>query len=977
MFAEPGPRLLGLPCGVDFAAELVDGLIARLAGAPAEAMARVTLYLNSQRMSRRVVAAFGARGPGLLPRLRLVTDLARDMAFADLPAPVSPLRRRLELSRVVDALLTAEPKLAPRSALFDLAGSLADLMDEMQGEGVHPGRIAGLDVSDHSEHWQRTQTFMGALAPYFADTSEPDRQTRQRLVMERIEVLWRDTPPGGPVLVAGSTGSRGITARLMRAVMALPQGAVVLPGFDFDLPARMWDGLEDALTAEDHPQFRFHRLLREVGASPGDVARWTDAAPPAPGRNALISLSLRPAPVTDQWRTEGQALPPLPAATADMTLLEAPDPRAEASAIALILRDAAERGERAALVSPDRNLTRRVTAALDRWQILPDDSAGRPLALSAPGRLLRHVAERFGERLTAEALLELLKHPLTASGPMRGAHLLLTRRLELSLRRRGPAYPTGADLASWAEGERQEGAARWAAWLGAALDGLEALGDRTLGAHVADHMALTEMLAAGPDASGSGQLWDEAAGMKALGAMQALAAEAGHGGTMGTADYRALLRSVLGAEDVREAAEPHPGILILGPREVREHDATLLILGGLTDGSWPQIPPPDPWMNRKMRLDAGLLLPERRIGLSAHDYQQAVAAPRVVLSCALRSADAETVPSRWLNRLSNLMGGLPDREGPEALAAMRARGAAWLALSAAAEAPVRAVPSAHRPAPRPPVEVRPKVLPVTAIAKLIRDPYHVYARHVLRLRPLDSLHAAPDARLRGSVLHRIMERFAKGWTAAEPRPAARDRLMRTAHDVLEEEVPWPAARLFWLARVERAADHVPGVDAALGGRPVVVETEGALALPAFDFTLTARPDRIDLLPDGRVHVFDYKSGKPPTRSEQEHFEKQLLLEAAMVLHGGFEALGGPREVAGVTYVGLGANLGAQTETPDRERLDTAWEDLGRLVARYGLRAQGYASRRAMHDLTPIGDYDHLARFGEWEMTAAPVPEDVG
>ena len=34
-------------------------------------------------------------------------------------------------------------------------------------------------------------------------------------------------------------------------------------------------------------------------------------------------------------------------------------------------------------------------------------------------------------------------------------------------------------------------------------------------------------------------------------------------------------------------------------------------------------------MNRKMRIDAGLLLPERRIGLSAHDFQQAMGANEV------------------------------------------------------------------------------------------------------------------------------------------------------------------------------------------------------------------------------------------------------------------------------------------------------------------------------------------------------------
>ena len=283
MFAEPGPRLFGLPPGVDFADCLVRGLVARMAGAPPEAMARVTLWLNSRRMARRVRAVFAARGARVLPRLRLVTDLSQGILVPDLPPPVSALRRRLELAQAVQALLDAEPEMAPRTALYDLADSLADLLDEMEGEGVAPGTIAALDVSEHSAHWQRTQAFMTLLEPYFAATGAPDAQARQRMVMERAEAIWRADPPRDPVIVAGSSGSRGTTARLMRAVAGLPQGALVLPGFDFDMPGAVWDGLDDALTAEDHPQYRAHRLMEALSLSPLAVRPWVDTRRPTRG----------------------------------------------------------------------------------------------------------------------------------------------------------------------------------------------------------------------------------------------------------------------------------------------------------------------------------------------------------------------------------------------------------------------------------------------------------------------------------------------------------------------------------------------------------------------------------------------------------------------------------------------------------------------------------------------------------------------
>ena len=398
--------------------------------------------------------------------------LARDCAFhwefrglpgvaqdAALPPAIPPLRRRLELAKVVSGLLEAQPDLAPRAALYDLSDSLAKLMDEMQGEGVLPEAISRLDVSNHSAHWSRTQRFLQIISPYFADTSAPDTEARQRMAVLRLAEKWQAKPPAWPVIVAGSTGSRGTTALLMQAVAGLPQGALVLPGYDFDLPAPVWNQLSDVMTSEDHPQYRFRHLLDILQKTPGDVQPWRNVPPPDAARNKLVSLALRPAPVTDQWLVEGPGLPDLATATQDVTLLEASSARIEALSIALILRDAAQAGTTAALISPDRNLTRQVTAALDRWGIVPDDSAGRPLALTPPGRFLRHIVGLMGRKLTSDALLAVLKHPLALSGSERGLHLRLTRELELRLRRKGPAFPDGQTLRDWASTRKDEGVA--------------------------------------------------------------------------------------------------------------------------------------------------------------------------------------------------------------------------------------------------------------------------------------------------------------------------------------------------------------------------------------------------------------------------------------------------------------------------------------------------------------------------------------
>jgi len=969
-------RLFGLPPGADFPKALVEGLMARSAGKPPEALAQVQLVVNTRRMARRIRDLFDAGPAVLLPRIQLVTDLGDHAELARIPPPVSPLRRRLEISQLVSRLLDSQPDLAPRSSLFDLSDSLAQLLDEMQGEGVNPDAVRNLDVSDQSGHWARAQQFLGIVQQFFDGGAEaPDREARQRRVIEALIDRWDKQPPAQPVILAGSTGSRGTTRLLMSAVARLPQGAIILPGFDFDMPDTAWFDLNNALIAEDHPQYRFRLLMQELEVAPSGIRHWSDTPAPCPPRNALMSLALRPAPVTDQWLSDGPALRDIPRAIADVTLVEAPSLRAEAMAIAMRLRQAAEEGVTAALITPDRMLSRQVTAALDRWDILPDDSAGTPLNLSPPGRFLRHIAALFQHKLTAEALITLMTHPLTHSGSDRGQHLLLSRELELHMRRNGPPFPDASSLLAWADSRKQKDAGEWVHWVIDCLVDKSTIGEQVLSERLENHLTLAGRIAQGRIGEGQGGLWQERAGREARRVMDMLQREARFGGAMDATDYADLFTSILSGAEVRDRDAPHPSILIWGTLEARVQGADLVILGGLNEGSWPEMPSPDPWLNRKMRHDAGLLLPERRIGLSAHDFQQAIAAPEVWLTRSIRSDDAQTVTSRWLSRMLNLLDGLPDQGGPDAVKIMRARGTAWLKRVDQLETPARQV-SAPRPSPRPPVALRPKQLSVTEIKRLIRDPYAIYARHVLKLRPLDSLMQAPDALLRGIVTHDILETFVKG-IENDPDSLTEAQLMALADTMLARYVPWSEMRVLWKARLSRAAGWFVTTekDRRSQALPVAFERKGAARLDDLGFTLTVKADRIDRDASGALHIYDYKTGRLPTKDEQAFFDKQLLLEAAMAERGAFEGLA-PASVAKAAYIGVGSARKEQPAPLEDEPPEKVWQEFTALIRAYSAPNRGYTSRRVMFKEGDTGDYDQLARFGEWDATQDPTPEDL-
>lgn len=990
MIRAPGDHaLFGLPCGVNYPEAVKQGLVNRLKGAPPELLAKTEIYVNTGRMRRDILAAFDDGETRFLPKVRLISQIGAESFPSDLPLPVSGLRRRLELARLVSYFLKQEPQFASRSAVFDLSDSLALLLAEMHEEGVSPDDIRSLKVQDASGHWQKSLAFLSIIFDFFGPESghEPGREEVTLQAIARQKAIWEKTPPDHPVIVAGSTGSRGLTAEWMALVASLPQGAVILPGVDFDMAPDIWRhiaGHADSPKHIEHPQERTARIAEKLGQSPWTIPRWDDLSEANPSRNRLVSLALRPAPVTDQWMIEGPKFAGVTEATADLTLIEAPDLRAESDAIALILREAVETGESAALITPDRDLARRVSAQLDRWGIAPDDSAGIPLHQTPPGRLLRHMAGLRGQTLSSEDLLVLLKHPLSARGLMeedgRGPHLLWTRELETYLRRKGISFPQPDQLRKWADtsGEDKddrEARHHWAEWLIALCAKITQTTAAPITAHL-DHLtACCSDLVKGHTGEDDSELWARHAGREAKRVVTEFARESVYDDPVSLAEFADLFRAILSRGLVREPTPKHPQIMIWGTLEARSLTANHVILGGLNDGVWPQSTGQDPWFSRDMRRQAGLISPEQSIGLSAHDFQQAIGAKKAVLTRAKRDAEAETVASRWLIRLVNLLDGMSE-EGRTCLSDMRARGAWWLDMAAQIDAPEVTIPAATRPSPRPPVAARPRQLSVTRIETLIRDPYEIYASRILRLSKLDPLSQDPDVRERGTAFHEIMETYLSqiGDETVEESVA---RFLSVAETTLEDEVASPAARRVWLGRLRRIANDLVAreLDRLSTSRPIALEVKGAMHLPAQDFSLTCKADRIDAREDGQFSIFDYKTGTPPTKAQMKVFSIQLLLEAAILQAGQFEGVPAG-DVAEVCYIGLDAKLTESHQELDREMIAEVAKRLATLIAAYDDPERGYSARRMMEKVRFTSDFDHLSRHGEWTDSDTPVPEDL-
>jgi double-strand break repair protein AddB len=803
-----------------------------------------------------------------------------------------------------------------------------------------------------------------------------------RHVVETYATHWDKNPTNQTILIAGSTGSRGATALFMKAVSKLPNGAVILPGVDDELPREVWSALKTKKFTLDHPQAGFAKLFNSLNIDFDDVGPWHESDAKNIDRNKLISLALRPAPITNQWLEYGPRLKPyLSKATQNLELIEADTIKEEALTIATRLRYAAEVGQEAVLISPSRNLTRRVNANLERWGIEADDSAGIPLQLSTTGIFLRSLAKCFGNPTSSHDFLALLKHPLTHSGKNRNIHNLMVMEIEVGqfngtkILRGGPPFIDFDLLSGWASKDPSKEI--WSQWLSNIFQPLQTAREMELYEWLHLLKKTAENLSDSPEITHESKVWEKDSGVAALKTLDQIMTQSVSSGLMSSIEFNAFLRSALNQELRPEAQSSNPLISIWGTLEARVQSKDLVILGGLNEDTWPTKSSHDMWLNRDMRKQLSLLLPERRIGLSAHDFQQAISSANVVLSRSLRDGDTPSTPSRWLIRITNLMNGLKD-EGPQTLEEMRNSGNYWLncARSLDKVAENKKVPFEMRPSPIPPKHARLKKLSVTQIKDLVRDPYKIYASVILNLKKLEPLGKQADAIERGNTIHTILEEFIKQTKNEFPEDAS-DLFMKITNNVLKKDVPWPAARRLWLARMHAVSSSFINeeIKRRTQGVNIALERRGEMDFHDLKFKLTAKADRIDQ-GKGGLRLYDYKASKPPSLGDIQYFDKQLQLEAMIAFHSGFNKIQ-KQSIEHLEYISLGPDLKKQAIDIDDQEVSKILNEFRSLILIYNDTNKGFTARDKIQFLKHMSDYDQLSRKGEWQDSDIPNPRVVG
>jgi ATP-dependent helicase/nuclease subunit B len=643
-------------------------------------------------------------------------------------------------------------------------------------------------------------------------------------------------------------------------------------------------------------------------------------------------------------------------------------------------------------------------ASLERWNIDFEDSGGDALMETPAGVFARLAAEAVAGGLEPPTLLALLKHPLCRLGGAEGAQRSAIETLELALLRGTRPQPGTAGLLRDFERFRAEldklnreemsslhrseprarlkdreldRARALISTLQAALTPLESLSpSRPYDfAEIASRHRET-LIELSRDADDISVAFEDQEGLALAAAFDDLLGEQRQSGLMvALPDYPELFQTAFADRAVRRAERPGTRLHIYGPLESRLMQADRVIVGGLIEGVWPPSPRIDPWLSRPMRHELGLDLPERRIGLSAHDFAQLLGTQDVILSHSAKAGGAPAVASRFLHRLEAVA-------GEARWNAATAAGERYVHFAEELDRPEKVVPIAQ-PAPKPPRETRPLKLSVTAIEDWLRDPYTIYAKYILRLDALDPVDMPLSAADRGSAIHAAIGEFTKDFADRLPDDAV-SALREIGQKHFAPLMERPEAKALWWPRFQRIArwfsewegarrDNIHAIDA---------ETRGEIEIPLDNervFHLSARADRIERRADGTFAILDYKTGQPPTGKQvRMGLSPQLTLEAAILREGGFEGIDAKSSVGELVYVRLSGNNppGEErslelkikpNETPQHPdaAADYARAQLEALIRKFENEDEPYRSLVLSMWTSRYGTYDDLARIKEW------------
>lgn len=886
--------------GISFSESLVDALAEKLAqkyqNEPMQ-LAKTLVILPTRRACLEFKKAFtklASQKNLLLPKLMPLYDL--DLPILDLPPKISPLEKTLLLAK----LCTAKPNIIDFNQALKMAISLSELLNLSYQFELDLAQMKNLVTTDQfASHWQETVQFLDILYTHWP-----------KILQERNQIDPMDR-------------SIHLIRALTKTLQSDTTTSVVIAGITADFPAIK--ELYDVLSLRDNTLILKENYVKQEDDT---ISYYTDKHYPQE-QAAIEALS------KDSWQDQRLSKETFQ----NVKIINTDTSTEEALTIALILREALEKKDQtAALVTTDRTLSRQVISQMQRWGIQLDDSAGTPLNHTEIGLFFQLLAD-LGTDPSETNYLALLKHPFAADGIMPTQLRHKVQDVEFDLRKNNKVWKIDLNT-------------QFDQWIKVFKNNYLIPFDKILKMHI----EIAESLAKSADKTASERLWQTEAGKQLFSLLTELLEKSSLIGNIEPDIYPILLKLLMQQVSTRPKYGMHPRLDILGPIEARFHHADICVIGGLNEGVFPPFPEVGPWLNRPMRHQLNLPQPETKIDELAMDFAHNFCSKKVYLTRALKVDGAQTLPSRFIERLK-VVAKINHLKIPE----YRAN------LAKLIDTPT-SFDKITRPIPCPPPDIRPKRLPITQIELLRKNPYAIYARFILGLYPLGNKNKAS---LFGTLVHDTIKEF----LSQNSYFANKQELLNIARKKFATSNLSPADQALMNIKFSAMADFVIEQQKCDLDKVKLSEFEQAIS---YTFTINSQPfelygfaDRIDLLKNNTLRILDYKTYIPSTKSKVKSGEApQLSLEAVILKRTR------KKDISTLAYWYLTNKKGesevrliSESVEEVNDLIDKTEQGLIQMISAFQLPDTPYEACPIPSELPTSNCYEHLARMKEWAFTS--------
>jgi len=861
-------------------------------------LSRYIILFPTQRSLRAFKNILAQRAPALfLPHLFTLNDLApraedfltclfqnisiECLQTLSLSPPLSLLRGRLlcaEVLRRSGGLFTYA--LSPQ-AQENLSKELLETLGELASHNI--SLLDGdLHIPEtHGIHWEKTTFFLKIILETWPlilkaeGASDPLTYVQDRLKI--ISTLLIKTPPKAPLIVAGIRGLSPVFIPFLKTVFKSHKSVFItetcLPDFQ---------SMDYQTLSPTHPAFELASFLSGLDVSPSRLKPW-----PYHSKQKDEILKARLSFINEIFPTKAPskkisscALSSASSALENVSFFEATSLLEEARLISLRMRHILETPHKTgAFITPDRKLAQLVKTELLKWDIIVDDSAGTSLAQTTAGQFFLTSLKTLLSQESPILLISLLKHPFTRlrNTPEDISQALKT--LELYALRGLKPSPGLRSFIHRLNSSKKEGEKELNNALEKAEDLLKSFEEimipfKTLlekGAPPALLLKTHEefLKALSETSEGSFLLWKKEEEAEAQSVFQKIVQETENLSPLSQFSYESFLKNIFTKTNLQLTLREHPRLSILGLYESRLLKKDAVILGGLNEGTWPQLPSANPWIHKNLREALSLPPIEAQIGISIHDFLHAFLNKEVLLTRSLKTNAGIERPSRILVHLMTFLESQnlsfsppPETEFLKVL-----------------DHPPLSTP-ASAPHPTPPLSARPHHFSPSTFELLIKDPYGFYAQTILNLHSLKPFEASPTAAEFGTLIHNFIETLVRKAAFPSEETLKTELKSSSLYKALSK-----GDQYFWTYRFLCLLKNFWAQHEKYLQNPELLNTSYEVnishlfSIPTNSkpFEIKGRIDRLEELFDS-FHIVDYKTGSLPTKgSIASNLSPQLSL----------------------------------------------------------------------------------------------------